>query len=167
MTECETCAQITLNNDQNMVLLQPIEVDEPFTYLTVTWYSHINDLLLISTNLTMLGLLASVTLSHWIFISQIHLTSSSSTTPPGQCSTTSLFSQSYDSHTISNGPILQLCRIFSYTQARLIFYIHIYAAELPPFRHTFYVMDCQFCSLCNLSLMLGHGEHISLPQFAL
>ena len=32
------------------------------------------------------GLLVSITLSHWIFISQINLTSSSSTTPSGQCS---------------------------------------------------------------------------------
>ena len=32
------------------------------------------------------GLLASITLSHWIFISQISLTSSSSTAPSGQCS---------------------------------------------------------------------------------
>ena len=32
------------------------------------------------------GLLASITLSHWIFISQINLTSSSSTAPSGQCS---------------------------------------------------------------------------------
>ena len=32
------------------------------------------------------GLLASITLSHWIFISQINLTSSSSTTPSGKCS---------------------------------------------------------------------------------
>ena len=32
------------------------------------------------------GLLASITLSHWMFISQVNLTSSSFTTPSGQCS---------------------------------------------------------------------------------
>ena len=32
-----------------------------------------------------LGVLASITLSHWIFISQINLTSSCSTAPSGQC----------------------------------------------------------------------------------
>ena len=31
------------------------------------------------------GHLASITLSHWIFVSQINLTSSSSTAPSGQC----------------------------------------------------------------------------------
>ena len=45
------------------------------------------------------GLLASITLSHWIFISQINLKSSSSTAPSGQCSYHfSFLSRLYFSH---------------------------------------------------------------------
>ena len=121
------------------------------------------------------GLLASITLSHWTFISQINLTSSSSTTLSGPCSyhfSFLLFSLFFSSCTIANGPIFQLCHVFSHYHTALVFYIHIfYAAQCLPFHHTFYTMDfpmsCQFYSLYNFSLMLVLVQHISLLQFAL
>ena len=117
------------------------------------------------------SLLASIR-SHWIFISQIYLTSSSSTLLQGNARTTSLFFQGYASRTISNGTILQLCHVFSYTHAALVFYIHIlYAAQFLPFHLTFYTIDflvsCRFYYLYKLSLMLVLVQHISLLQFAL
>ena len=60
-------------------------------YLIITWYSNIDNeawfrLSIILPTKIKSGLLASIALSHWIFISQINLTSSSSTAPSGQCS---------------------------------------------------------------------------------
>ena len=82
-------------------------------------------------------LLASITLSHWIFISQINFTLSYSTTGylyprlilhhhlpqllQVNAHTTSLFFQGYASCTISNRPILELYHVFSYTHAALVF----------------------------------------------
>ena len=122
-----------------------------------------HDFTILSTKIK-LGLLTSITLSHWIFISQILLQSNA-------CNT-SLFFQGHASWTISNGPILQLCHVFSYAHAPLHFYIHIlYAAQFLAFHQTFYTMDfpmsCQFYSLYKLSLMLVLEQHISLFQFAL
>ena len=122
-----------------------------------------HDFTILSTKIKS-GLLASITLSHWIFISQILLQSNACTA--------SLFFHGHASWTISNGPILQLCHVFSYTHAPLDFYIHIlYAAQFLPFHQTFYTMDfpmsCQFYSLYKLSLMLVLAQHISLFQFAL
>ena len=107
-----------------------------------------------------------------IFISQINLTSSASTAPSGQCSNHFSFLSRLFSRTISNGPFLQLCHVFSYTCVVLVFYIQIlYATQFLPFHHTFYTMhfpmSCQFHSLHALSLMLVLVQHISLLQFAL
>ena len=56
-------------------------------YSTIIWYSNINDgaWFCLFVHQIKLGLLASITLSHWIFISQINLTSSSSVALSGQC----------------------------------------------------------------------------------
>ena len=118
------------------------------------------------------GLLAFITLSHWIFISQINITSSYPQFLQGNARSTSLFFQGYAFCTISNGPILRLCHGFSYTHVALIFYIHIlHTAQFLPFHHTFYTKDfpmsCQFYSLYNWSLMLVLVQHISLLQFTL
>ena len=83
-----------------------------------------HDFTFLSTKIK-LGLLASITLSHWIIISHINLTLSSSTTLQDNARTTSLFLQGYASYTISNGPTLQLCHVFSYAPAALVFYIRI------------------------------------------
>ena len=113
------------------------------------------------------GLLTSITLYHWIFISQINLTSSSSTAHSVQCwYHFSFLSRFCFSHNF------QLCHVFSYTHVALLFYIDIlYAAQFLLFHHTFYTMAfpmlCQFYSLYNLSLMLVLVQHKSLLQFAL
>ena len=79
------------------------------------------------------GLLAPIALSQWIFISQINLTSSSSTTPSGQC--LYLFSFFFKVMLLAQFRMDQFCHGFSYTHAALVFYIS-YISEL----HTYYML---------------------------
>ena len=139
------------------------------SYTKITWYSNNNTFL--STKIKS-GLLASIHLPHWIFISQINSTSSSSTTHSGQCSYhLSFLSRFCFSNNVQWTNFATVSCLLLYSRYAT-FYIHIlYAAQFLPFHRTFYIMDfpmfCQFYSLYNLSLMLVLVQLTSLLQFAL
>ena len=117
------------------------------------------------------GLLASMTLSYWIFLSQINLISSPSTATSGQCSYHfSFLSRLCFSHNFQWTNFATVSCLLLYPRCAS-FCSHIsYVAQFLPFQLTFYTMDfpmsCQFYSLYNLSLMLVIVQDILLIQFA-
>ena len=105
------------------------------------------------------SLLASIKSLHWIFISQINLTSLSSTTPSGQCSYHfSFLSRFIFSYNFQWTNFATVSCLLLYSRCASFLHSHIYAAQFLPFHQTFctvgFLMSCQFYSLYNLSLML-------------
>ena len=92
-----------------------------------------HDFVLVSTKVKS-SLLASTTLSHWIFISQINLKSSFSTTPSGPCSyhfsflSRLCFSHNFQWTNFATASCLLLC-----SRCASFFHSHIICCSLSPF----------------------------------